>query len=378
MRILIAPDSFKDSLSAFEVAQAMKTGASKVLPEADIDLCPMADGGEGTVEALVEASGGKLVCGMFCGPLGEDIQSCWGLLKGGKTAVVEMAATAGLQLVPDDLRNPEDTTSYGVGQQIKAALDAGVREIIIAAGGSATTDGGAGALQALGVRFFDSEGEIRCPFTGRMLYGLEGVDSSELDKRLKNVPLRLACDVENPLCGKNGSAAIYGPQKGASPEQVEKLDAGLRNLAKLFPSGDPDLPGSGAAGGLPFGLKSVAWADFERGIDLVMDAVSFNEKLARADLVLTGEGRLDSQTLSGKTVFGILKKTSAANVPLIAFAGKVEQGAENLTEQGLLACFSISNGAMNLQEALLHAAPMLEESVRNALACFAYDKRISR
>lgn len=314
MKVLCCPDSFKESISATDAAEAMARGVRAAGAEADV--CPLADGGEGTVEALVAATGGELRVTRVRGPLGDHVEAAWGLLPDG-AAVIELAAAAGLALVPTDQRDPEKTTTFGVGELIAAALDAGAQRIILGIGGSATTDGGCGAAQALGVKFAGIDGWPR----GGVLSSIHAIDRSGLDPRLANVTITVACDVTNPLTGPNGAAHVYGPQKGATLNQVDRLDAGLRHLASLCDADDA-MPGAGAAGGFGYGAVAFLGATLQRGIDLVLDAVKFDERVADCDMILTGEGKLDAQTLSGKTIAGVLNRSR--NKPVTALVGRVE------------------------------------------------------
>lgn len=313
MKVLCCPDSFKESISAADAAAAMARGVRAAGGQAD--LCPLADGGEGTVDALLTATGGTPRTTHVTGPLGDPVEAQWGVLGDGTTAAIEMAAAAGLALVPKDRRDPTRTTTFGVGELIRAALDAGMPRIILGVGGSATCDGGCGAAQALGARFAG----VDAPVTGGTLQKITAFDLSGLDPRLRDVELIVAADVTNPLFGPDGAAHVYAPQKGATPTQVRQLDAGLRHLASLF--NQPQLPGAGAgaAGGLGFGAGMMLGATIRPGADIVLDAVGFDQRVAACDLVLTGEGRLDRQTISGKTIAAVLRR--AAGVPVVALVG---------------------------------------------------------
>jgi len=332
MKIVIAPDSFKESLSAQEVCQAMEEGVRRVLPQAEVDACPMADGGEGTVEAMIVATGGRLVGIDTFGPLGEPRKASFGLLGNGRIAVIEMAAAAGLPLVPPDRRNPLLTTTFGVGKLIQAALDLGVRELIIGIGGSATVDGGAGCAQALGVVFIDSSGKpCVCGLAGGGLGSIARIDMSDRDERLTHTRVRVACDVTNPLTGPNGAAAIFGPQKGATPEMVKTLDTGLANLAACIRRDlhldVENLSGAGAAGGLGAGLVAFAGAELQRGVEIVADALQLERRLTGASVVLTGEGKLDGQSSRGKTAFGVATIARRLGVPAICIPGQAADDA---------------------------------------------------
>jgi len=361
MRIVIAPDSFKESLTAPEAAAAIAAGVRDVAPDAGVDLCPMADGGEGTVEALVAATDGQRRTTTVTGPLGAPVEARWGVLGDGETAAIEMAEAAGLHLVPRDRRDPTKTTTRGVGELIRAALDAGCRRLIIGIGGSATTDGGAGMAQALGVRFLDRAGRIiETPLSGGALDEIERIDLADRDGRLAAAEVRVACDVTNPLTGPRGAAAIYGPQKGATPEQVKQLDRNLAHLARLVAT-EADQPGAGAAGGLGFGLVAFADARLERGVELVLDAVRFDDRLADADLVLTGEGKLDGQSIEGKTCLGVAQRAAGHGVKTIALVGFAAEDATLCLEHGLHGYHGLVNDlGLDAEQAIAQAAEHLQ------------------
>lgn len=373
MRIVIAPDSFKESLSAREVCAAIARGIRRVRPDARIDEVPMADGGEGTVDALVAATRGTTRSSRVTGPLGEPIQAAWGLL-GGRTgeAVLEMAAASGLPLVPPGRRNPLHTTTYGTGELMRAALDAGARRILIGIGGSATTDGGAGAAQACGIRFLDASGEpITTPLAGARLADVHAIDASGRDPRLSHVRIDVACDVDNPLCGPGGAAAVYGPQKGATPEQVEILD---RNLARFAETIRRDLgcdilniPGAGAAGGLGAGLIAFFGGRQSRGIELVMEATRLTDRIRGADLVITGEGRLDRQSMMGKVVAGVGGAARAAGVRAVALVGCLGDGADESLAV-LQSYQAIAPPDMPLPEAMRRTSELLEQAAARLAA----------
>ena len=327
MRVLIAPDSFKETLSAIDVAAALAAGVRQAAPEAQLDLCPMADGGEGTVEAMVAATGGKFDSADVFGPLGEQRRARFGMLGDGRTAVIEMAAAAGLALVAPDRRDPMRTTTFGVGGLIRAALDREVKAIVIGIGGSATVDGGCGCAQALGVTFVDADGRACvCGLAGGGLGSIGRIDISDRDPRLAGVDIRVACDVTNPLTGPDGAAAVYGPQKGATAEMVQILEAGLKNLAEVIRRDlgiDVEhIAGAGAAGGLGAGLVAFAGARLESGVRIVADAVGLADRLAKADLVITGEGSFDAQSGSGKTACGVAEMAQRAGAAVICIPGQ--------------------------------------------------------
>jgi len=367
MRIIIAPDKFKESLTAPQACEAIAGGLRSAWPDAELDLCPMADGGEGTVESLVAATGGRFCDTRVRGPLEGFVTARWGLLGGGaESAVIEMSAASGLALVPAERRNPLVTTTFGTGELIRAALDAGVRRVILGIGGSATNDGGVGCAQALGWTFLDDRGRpLPDGAGGGQLFRIARVDGSRVDPRLRRTEILVACDVTNPLCGPQGAAAVYGPQKGATPEMVQALDAGLVHLADVI-SRDlsvevRDLPGAGAAGGLGAGLVAFAGGRLRRGIEIVMEAVRLRERLERADLVVTGEGRLDRQSAMGKVIAGVADAARTAGVPVLALVGSMGEGAEAARDL-LDACFSIVDRPMSLTEALASARGLLERA----------------
>ncbi|MBE3592795.1 MAG: glycerate kinase [Thermoanaerobacter sp.] len=364
MKILIAPDKFRGSLSALRVADSIEKGILKIFPKAIIEKVPMADGGEGTVESLVDATGGKIIKTKAKDPLGRDIESFYGILGDGKTAVIEMAAASGLYLLKDYERNPMITTTYGTGQLIKDALDRGCREFIIAIGGSATNDGGAGMAMALGVKFYDKYGR-EIGLGGGELSKIYSIDTSNLDDRLKECEFIVACDVANPLIGENGASRVYGPQKGATKEMVEVLDKNLEHYGKLlekyFHKKIIDVEGSGAAGGLGAGLMAFLNAQLKSGIEIITETLKLEEKIKEADIVISGEGKIDSQTAFGKAISGIAKLCKKHNKPLIVIAGMVEN-IENLYETGVSSIFSIVEKPMSLEDAIKNAPTLLEKS----------------
>lgn len=374
MKIVVAPDSFKESLSALDVAHALREGFAEVWPAADYALVPVADGGEGTVDALVATTGGKRVTTRVTGPLGNEIEAFWGLSGDGNLAIVEMAAAAGLMLVPPAERNPLVTTTWGLGQLIRAALDAGARRFVVGIGGSATNDAGAGMIQALGGRLLDAEGRDLPP-GGGALASLERIDLSGLDPRLSECTIDVACDVDNPLCGPKGASAIFGPQKGATPEMVATLDRNLARFAAVVKAqlglDVADLPGSGAAGGLGAGLRAVVGATLRPGVEIVMEAVGMDAIVADADLVVTGEGRIDGQTVHGKTPVGVAAVARRHGCPVIAIAGSVGAGAEAVYAHGINAVFGILPRPCTLAEALAEAEPNLRRTARNVAATLA-------
>ena len=364
MKIIIAPDSFKDSLSAAGVAQAIAAGLAQVWPDAHLVQCPMADGGEGTVDAVLAACNGELRRHTVRGPLGGTVEARWGWLADSHTAIIEMAEASGLQLVAPGQRDACSSTTYGTGELIRAALDAGAQRIILAIGGSATNDGGAGAMQALGVQLLDGESQPLPP-GGLALARLSRISLETLDPRLAQVRFEIAADVNNPLCGPHGASAIFGPQKGASPEQVAQLDAALGHFAdhcaQVLPNDVRDQPGSGAAGGLGFAAKAFLGAQFRPGVEVVAELVGLDEAVRGADLVITGEGRFDAQTLRGKTPFGVARIAQRHGVPVIVIAGTLGDGYEQMYAHGVDAAFALPSGPMSLEQACREAPRLLRE-----------------
>ncbi len=371
MKIVIAPDSFKESLSALEVANEIEAGFRQVLPEAEYCKLPMADGGEGTVAAMIASTGGSLLDVVVTGPLGEPVTACYGLTGDGKTAVIEMAEASGLALVASSLRNPMKTTSFGTGELIKTALDAGTRHLIIGIGGSATNDGGAGMLQALGVKLLDSH-DRQIGFGGGSLADLDRIDTSSMDPRIKACSIEIACDVNNPLTGPNGASQVFGPQKGATSEMVAQLDANLGHFASLI-SRDlkaqvASVPGAGAAGGTGAALLAFLGAKLRPGIEIVVEAVGLDAMVKDADLVITGEGRLDSQSIHGKTPIGVAAVAKRYGKPVIGIAGSLSSDVSVVHEYGIDAVFSVVNRVGTLEEALTQAAANIRAISRNIAA----------
>ena len=355
MKIVIAPDSFKESLTALEVADAIEQGFKKFYPHADYVRIPMADGGEGTVQSLVDALKGKVVEQNVTAPLGNKIQAFFGISGDNQTAVIEMAAASGLHLVSPAQRNPLKTTSFGTGELIKAALDLGVKKIILGIGGSATNDAGAGMLQALGVQFLDANNQ-QIGLGGENLSLISKIDLSKLDSRLQQVEILVACDVDNPLCGEKGASAVFGPQKGATPEIVQQLDRALFHFSDIVQQ-DLDLnireqAGAGAAGGMGGGLLLLPNVQLKAGVQIIIDAVNLNEQIKGADLVITGEGRMDSQTVHGKTPIGVAKAAKLFNKPVIAIVGSLKDDYEVVYKHGIDAVFPIIRQLKSLDETL--------------------------
>ncbi|ELY4758672.1 glycerate kinase [Cronobacter sakazakii] len=370
-KIVIAPDSFKESLSAMDVAKAIEAGFREIYPQANYVCVPMADGGEGTVEAMVAATGGQIITTPVTAPLGNNVDGFFGLLGDGETAVVEMAAASGLHLVPTAQRDPRITTSYGTGELILAALERGVKAIIIGIGGSATNDGGAGMMQALGARFLDGEGRELAP-GGAALARLERLDLSALDPRLAQVSVTAACDVDNPLCGEKGASAVFGPQKGATPAMVTELDAALRRFGEQLEAATGkaiiSAPGAGAAGGMGAALLGMLNAELRPGIETVIESLGLAQAVRDADLVITGEGRLDSQSIHGKTPVGVARVAKQFQRPVVAIAGSLTPDYQIVHEHGIDAAFSVIDRIVTLQEALDDAARNLRVTARNVAA----------
>lgn len=363
MRIVVAPDSYKGSVSALGVAQAMERGILRVFPGADVRKIPIADGGEGTVEALVTATSGQMRETVVTGPLGEPLSAAWGILGDGKTAVIEMAAASGLPLLAKEQRNPLVATTYGTGELVRAALDAGLRKIIIGIGGSATNDGGTGFARALGVRFIDADGKD-LPEGGAALAQLHGIDTRQLDRRLLETEITVACDVDNPLCGPRGASAVFGPQKGATPAMVAELDAALAHFAACAEQATgravANLAGAGAAGGLGAGLMFFTPAKLRPGVEIVLDAVGFADVVSQAAFVITGEGRTDFQTAYGKAPVGVAKVAKRFELPVFCLSGGLGEGADDVLAQGIDAVMSICDKPMSLEECMSAGDALIE------------------
>ncbi|MBM3073053.1 glycerate kinase [Lelliottia sp. RWM.1] len=371
MKIVIAPDSYKESLSALEVATAIEQGFREVFPSADYVKLPVADGGEGTVEAMVAATHGRIIHVPVTGPLGERVDGFYGLSGDEQSAFIEMAAASGLELVPPSQRNPLKTTSWGTGELIRHALDAGVKHIIIGIGGSATNDGGAGMVQALGAKLLDAK-EQAIGQGGEVLENLAHIDLSGLDKRLTACRIEVACDVTNPLVGKEGASAVFGPQKGATPEMIESLDNGLAHYARII-ARDLDidvlnLAGGGAAGGMGAALYAFCGAQLRQGIEIVTDALHLDEQVVDADLVITGEGRIDSQTIHGKVPVGVAKIAKRYNKPVIGIAGSLTADVGIVHDHGIDAVFSVIYSICSLEDALDNAQQNVQMAARNIAA----------
>ena len=371
MKIVIAPDSYKESLSALDVATAIESGFREIFPTAEYVKIPVADGGEGTVEAMVAATDGRIVKVAVKGPLGEQVEGFYGISGDEQSAFIEMAAASGLEMVPPAKRDPLITTSWGTGELIRHALDAGVKHIIIGIGGSATNDGGAGMVQALGAKLLDEKGQ-QIALGGAALETLARIDTAHLDKRLAECRIEVACDVTNPLTGKEGASAVFGPQKGATPEMIDRLDKALGHYARLI-ARDLDLDvlhlaGGGAAGGMGAALYAFCGAELRQGIEIVTDALALDEYVIGADLVITGEGRIDSQTVHGKVPVGVAKVAKRHNIPVIGIAGSLTADVGVVYDHGIDAVFSVIYKVCSLEDALENAGENVRMTARNVAA----------
>lgn len=371
MKIVIAPDSYKESLSAPDVAKVIEKGFREIFPDARYVRVPLADGGEGTVEAMIAATQGKEYHARVTGPLNVKVDAVWGLSGDGHTAFIEMAAASGLALVPHDQRDPLLTTSYGTGELISQALDHGAKNIVIGIGGSATNDAGVGMMQALGVRFLDRNGEDLSP-GGGSLDQLERIDITGLDPRLADCTVRVACDVTNPLIGPQGASRIFGPQKGATEAMINTLDGNLEHyadiIARSFNIDVKQLPGTGAAGGMGAALKVFLNADLRRGIEVVTQALKLEEQIHDCTLVITGEGRLDSQSINGKVPIGVASIAKKYNKPVIAIAGSLHQDVDVVYQHGIDAIFSVLSAISTREEAFSGAPDNIYRTARNVAA----------
>lgn len=359
VKIVVAPDSFKGAITAREICTAVKTGVHHVFPEADVIELPLADGGEGTMETLVLTSRGTFIELEVKGPLGKPVLASIGLLSDQKTAVIEVAQASGLTLLSEDERNPLLATTYGTGELIKHALDRNYRKFIIGLGGSATNDGGTGMLKALGVRFFSNDGHELAE-GGAALINLAFIDDSGLDPRIKESSFLIASDVTNPLCGPNGASTIFGPQKGASASDVIKLDQALLHYSKIVQKQKKmdlcQIVGGGAAGGMGAALSAFLQAKIQSGIEVVMESIQFEERIAKANLIITGEGKLDSQTFSGKVITGVSKYAKKQKIPVIALCGSLQLNGNQINELGINSAFSIVPGPCSLETAIASSA----------------------
>ncbi|MFL0270033.1 glycerate kinase [Candidatus Clostridium radicumherbarum] len=368
--IVLAPDSFKESMTAKEACEAMEKGIKKVNKNITCVHVPMADGGEGTMQSLVDATNGKIYTVEVVGPLGNNVEATYGILGDGETGILEMASASGIHLVPKEKRNPLITTSYGTGQLIKACLDHGVKKLLIGIGGSITNDGGSGVVQALGGKFIDPEGN-EIGFGGGELGKIAKIDLSNFDNRLKDVIVEVACDVNNPLCGEEGASRVFGPQKGATEEMIEVLDRNLRHYAFLIKAemGKDvlDVPGAGAAGGLGAGLMAFLNGKLKKGIEMVIEYAQLEEKIKCADIVWTGEGSIDFQTQYGKTPIGVAQVAKKYNKPVIALAGRIGDDVEVLYDMGIDSIFCIMKGVSTLDEALKSGKENIENTAENII-----------
>lgn len=355
MKIIVAIDSFKGSLSAMEAGSAVKEGIHRIYPDADVKVCPLADGGEGTVDALVNGMHGKKQRITVTGPLGQPVECEYGIVGENNTAIIEMSGAAGITLVPEEYRNPLFTTTFGVGEVILDAMEKGCRRFLIGIGGSATNDGGAGMLQAFGFGLLNKKGEPISP-GARGLAELAEITDENVMPVWKACQFRIACDVTNPLCGEQGASAVYGPQKGASPEMVQQMDEWLQNFAvharKVCPDADPNSPGAGAAGGLGFAFLAFLNGELESGIQIVLEETQLEKYIKDADLVITGEGRLDGQTVMGKAPVGVAQLAKKYRKPVLAFSGCVTEEAKECNKNGIDAFFPILREAVTLQKAM--------------------------
>lgn len=382
MKIIVAPDSYKGCLNSYEVAEYMTQGILEACPQAEVRQIAVADGGEGTVQAIVRGAGGRLHEVRVSGPLGDPVTAEIGLLDDGRTAVIEAASASGLTLIPRDRLNPLLTTTYGTGQLIKEALRLGRCKLIVGLGGSATNDGGVGMAQALGVRFPDKAGE-EIGYGGGQLEHIAAIDLEGLDPRIEGCEFVIASDVTNPLCGDNGAAAVYGPQKGATPDMVAALDRGLLHLSRII-SRDmgkdiAELPGAGAAGGLGGGLMAFLSARMERGIDIVLEAADFEKRVSQADLVLTGEGHTDLQTTYGKAAAGIARIAGKHKVPVICLSGGITPDAsamQALYGQGMNAVIGAVQRPMPLEEAMEQAPALIRHAAASIIRTLMLGRRM--
>ena len=373
MKIIVSPDSFKGSCSAIEVADSIEKAIHSVDGTVEVVKMPVADGGEGTIDAITSCVPATIYELEVCDPMGKNAVAKYAVIENGKTAVIEMAQASGLPMVPIEERNPLVATTYGTGQLMKAALDQGVKKMIIGIGGSATNDGGAGMLMALGASFKNVEGE-EVAFGGGALADVAEIDLTAFDARIFDVEITVACDVTNPLTGENGASYVYGPQKGATPEMVEELDKALAHFAKLSAKqlGEDysTYPGTGAAGGLGFSLIAYCKAKFAAGIDIVLNVSGFEKELEDADLVITGEGRIDGQSVQGKVLYGIGTRAKEKNVPVIAIGGAVRTDSEALLEHGITAMFSIAYGPITLEYAMENGCELIAQTTKNIIRVF--------
>ncbi len=373
MKIIVAPNAFKGSLSAKEAARVMATAVEEVVPEAEIVEIPFSDGGDGLLEVLSDIFGGEIVEVEVRDPLWRRISSELCVVEEKRLSAIEMAKASGLALLKDSERDPTKTTTYGTGELIRYGLDRGAKKLVIGIGGSATNDGGIGMAAALGVRFLDKDGKELEPIGGNLIH-IRDIDMSGLDPRIGNTEIEVVCDVDNPLLGENGAARVYGPQKGATPEQVEELERGLENYAKVIKErlgkDVSTLPGAGAAGGMGAGLYAFLGATLKKGIEVMKGLVGLEEKMKGGSLVLTGEGKLDSQLFFGKGPFGVAECAMKYRIPCVAIAGSIEEGLENLEKIGIVAAFSICPGPVSLSQAMDNSRRYLTRTTRDVVNFF--------
>ena len=373
MKIVIAPNALKGCMTAAQATEALARGVARISPDLEIVRIPVADGGDGLAEVLVDALHGVEQTAVVTGPLGDPVAAAFCHVPVRRLAAIEMATASGLALLPKERRNPLRTTTLGTGELIRGALDLGIAHLIVGIGGSATHDGGIGMATGLGARFLDESDQPVEP-VGGALGAIRRIDLSQLDRRLTRLRVEVICDVDNPLLGERGAAQVYGPQKGATPDQVRMLDAGLANLATVIERdldlNVRDLPGAGAAGGLGAGLKAFLNAELRRGVDLVLDLVGLDEQLRDADLVLTAEGQIDFQTAFGKAPAGVAERARAHGVPCIAIAGSVGSDLDALYDRGIHAIFSLCPGPVSLEQAMANGGPYLAAAAEQAVRAF--------
>lgn len=363
MKVVIAPDSYKGSLTAMEVASCIEEGIKRYNKNIEVVKVPMADGGEGTVQALVDATGGRIINLKVCDPLLREVDSFYGILGDGNTAIIEMAAASGINLLDRNELNPLITSTYGTGQIINDAIERGCKNIIVGIGGSGTNDGGAGMLRALGIRFLNEEGRD-IQEGGAALKELHSIDKKNFNKRISKCNIKVACDVDNPLCGLNGASHVFGPQKGASKEDIELLDEALNQYAKIikneFNIDVLNIPGSGAAGGSGAAFLAIG-SKLERGIDIVINETNLQTMIESADIVFTGEGRIDFQTKFGKAPYGVAKEAKKNGLPVIAICGEIGEGYDELYNHGFTSIFSIVNRPMTLEESIKDSKKLIRD-----------------
>ena len=365
MKVVVAIDSLKGSLSSLEAGEAIKSGVLNAIPDAEVCVRPLADGGEGTVEALALGMGGELKTVEVTGPLGEKVNCLYGILEESNTAILEMSGAAGITLVADEMRNPLHTTTYGVGEVIKDAIANGCRHFIVGIGGSATNDGGIGMLQALGYGMLDKDGN-QVPFGAKGIKEIVTITDDQVIPELKECSFRIACDVTNPLCGERGCSAVYGPQKGATPEMVKDMDAWLSDYAKLvaekYEKADAEYPGTGAAGGMGFACVSFLSGNLKSGIDTVLDEADFDTLKENADIIITGEGKMDSQSLMGKVPFGVAKRAKGKKV--IAVVGVLDAPMDKVKEKGISEVYETNSSHLPFEKIKMKAKQQLVQTIK--------------